>query len=364
MHEYYQYIKEMKMDSRIKKIAKLFIEHSCKIKKGHNVLVTADIDAKPLVFELYEQLIKKGAFPTIVWGVEKQSWIYYKYASVQQLKKFPDIAMHQMKKMDAVIYISATQNKHELADINPSKITMRQKVTRPISDERLKKKWLIFVYPTEAYAKDAGMTLKQFTDFVFNSTLVNWKKLIPKMNKIKKKLDSADKVRIIGKNTDLTFSIKGKNAIVSTGECNLPDGEVFTCINEDSIDGKIQFTYPRYVFGKKVENISLKFKKGNLVEIKATKNVDKLKALLKTDKGAKKIGEFAFGMNPKIKRYSNELLFDEKIGKTIHFALGNAYPECNGKNKSAVHLDIVKDMKIGKIFLDSKLFYENGEFKI
>lgn len=355
--------KELKMD-QIKRLAKLFIEHSCRIKKNDSVLINADVDAKPLVFELYKQIILKGAYPTIIWNVDGQAHIYYEFASRQQLMKFPKIAMQQMKNTDVVIYISATQNKRELADIKPEKITLRQKTTKSISEERLKKRWLIFVYPTEEYAKDAGLSLKKFKKFVFSASLLDWTKLLKKMKKIRKKLNSSDKVRILAKNTDLRFSIKGKKAVIASGEYNMPDGEVFTAINENSADGFVQFTYPRYVFGKKVTNIFLRFKKGRLVEVKASKNVDKLKALLKTDKGATKIGEFAFGMNPKINRYSSELLFDEKINKTIHFALGNAYPECNGKNKSAVHLDIVKDMHKGKVFLDSKLFYEDGKFKI
>ncbi|MBI5148107.1 aminopeptidase [Candidatus Pacearchaeota archaeon] len=352
------------MDQRIKKLAKLFIEHSCRIKKNESVIISADIDAKPLVFELYKRVLLKGAYPSITWGVDKQAWIYYKYASQTQLKNFPKIAMYQMKNADVVIYISATQDKKELADIKPEKITLRQKITKKISDERLKKRWLIFVYPTEAYAKDAGLSLKQFTNFVFNSSLINWTSLIKKMKRLQKVLNKGNKVRIIGKDTDLRFSIKGRKAILGSGEYNMPDGEVFTSPVESTVDGHIKFTYPRYVFGKKVENIFLKFKKGKLIEVKASKNLDKLKALLNTDKGAKSFGEFAFGMNPKINSYSSELLFDEKMNKTIHFALGNAYKECNGKNKSDVHLDIVKDMHKGKIYIDSKLIYEDGKFKI
>jgi aminopeptidase len=207
------------------------------------------------------------------------------------------------------------------------------------------------------------MSLKEFEKFIFSATLLDWKKLSKKMKKIADFLDKSDKIKVIGKETDLTFSIKGKKAIPADGENNMPDGEIFTAINEKTANGTVYFDYPLRVFGKRIKNIKLWFKDGKVVKFNCSDNKS-FNKLIDTDKGGRYIGEFAMGFNPKINRFSDALLFDEKIFKTIHFALGNAYPECKGKNKSAIHEDIVKDMKKGKIFADGKLIYKDGKFLI
>ena len=354
--------KKEKIDPRILRIAKLLLEYSCKVKKRDVVQVLADMPAKPLALELEKQILLKGAYPIIHWQVDKQAFIYYKYASKEQLKKFPKISMYEMQNTDAIIIIHSPKDKKELANIKAEKISLKQKATRLITNERLKKRWVVFCYPNAAFAKDAGMSLRKFKNFVFSACLIDWKKFSSRLRKATSLINKGKQVRILGKDTDLSFSIAGRKAIVGDGTFNMPDGEIFTAPKEETVDGHIYFNFPRYIFGKEVSGIYLEFKKGKLVKVKAKKNLDKLKALLATDKGSSRIGEFAFGMNPKIKRYIHELLFDEKIDKTIHLALGNAYKECKGKNKSAIHLDIVKDMKKGKVFMDNRLIYKNGKF--
>ncbi len=353
----------MNKKEALKRIARIIIEYSIKVKKGETVIIMADLPAKPLILELYRQVIQKGAYPRITWGVEGFSPVYYDYASDEQLKNFPKITEYEYKNTDAFIFIRAPIDRNELKDCNPQKIMLRQKITKKLSEIRLKKKWVIFDYPTEALAKDAGMSLQKYKKFLFDATIVNWGEESKKWKRIAEFFNKSDKVHIIAKNTDLKFSIKGRKAVVGDGTFNMPDGEVFTAVVEESVNGKIEFTYPLRMMGRIIGKIYLEFKNGKVVKFNSNNNAA-LKEVLDTDKGARYIGEFAFGMNPRIDRFTDNLLLDEKISGTIHFALGNAYKECKGKNKSAVHADIVKDMRKGKVFMDNKLVYENGRFKI
>ena len=356
------------MDKRIEKIAKLLIEHSVKVKKGQTILISADIIAKPLILELYKQIIQKGAYPRLNVGIDGLAPIYYNYSSDEQLKHFPEIAWFEAKSCAAHIMISAPKNRYELKDTDPRKISLRSKIVNKLHFETQQKPWVGFDYPTEAYAKDAGMSLKEYTDFVFNACLIDWKKAYNKMLDLKRILDKGDKVRIRGKNTDITFSIKGRNAVIGSGEYNMPDGEVFTAPKEETVNGYITFTYPAIISGNVVPDVFAEFRNGKLVRLRAGKNLDKLKAKLATDKNAANLGELGIGTNYKIPRFTKNLLFDEKIGGTIHLAFGLAYKKCKGTNKSASHQDIVKDLRPkfggGEVWVDDKLLIKDGKFMV
>jgi aminopeptidase len=356
-------MKKAKEDRRIVKLARLLVDYSCRIKKNDKVLIQTDLPAKPLVLELYKQILQRGAYPRIEWNIEGFSPIYYNYASFEQLRNYPKITEYVYKKMDAFIFIRAPIKREECKDCDLKKIILRRKVTEKVTRIRLKKKYVLFDWPTKTLAKAASMSLKQYKDFVFSACLQDWEKERRKMQRIKKLLDKSDKVRIIGEDTDLTFSTKGKNAVINYGPDNMPAGEVFTAIREKTANGFVRFTYPLRYLDQKISNIKLWFKEGKVVKAKST-NMKALNALLNADEGARYIGELGIGCNSKIKRFTDNLLFDEKIGGTIHLALGMAYPECRGRNKSAVHADIVKDMRKGKIIMDGKLVYENGKFKL
>lgn len=355
--------KEGKKDKRIVKLTKLLVDYCCKIKRNDKVLIIADLPAKPLVLEIYKQIIQKGAYPRIEWNVEGFAPIYYDYAGAEQLRHYPKITEYVHRNMNALIFIRAPINRQECKDCDIRKIVLRDKVTEKISRIHLKKRYVLFDWPTHTLAKAAGMSLQKYRNFVFSACLQNWEKERKKMEKIRKLLNSADKVKIIAPETNLSFSIKGKNAIVQYSPNNMPAGEVYTSINEKTARGYIKFSYPLRYMDQKISGIKLWFKNGKVVKAKSS-NMKALNALLNIDKGAKYIGELGIGCNPKINRFTDNLLFDEKIGGTIHLALGFAFPDCKGKNKSAIHADIVKDMRKGKIFIDNKLVYENDRFKI
>lgn len=358
---------KLNSDMKLKEIARILVEHSCRVKKGEYVQIVAGIPARPLILEIYRQVIQKGAYPRVHVDFEGLNYTFYKNASEEQLKHFPKLSYDEMKKTDAIIYIGAPENRYELYSADPKKITLRSKILKKISDERLKKKWVIFDYPVKDFADDANMSLPEFRKFVFDSCIQDWKKLERMMEKIKKVLDNGKEVRIIAKDTNLKFGIKGRLGAIGDGTHNMPDGEVWTAPEENTTEGFITFTYPLIIMGRKVEGIRLEFKKGKVVKASAKKNLEAFDHLLKTDKGAGKLGELGIGCNFKIKRFSNLLLFDEKIGGTIHLALGNAYAECNGKNKSAVHADIVKDLRppyFGEIWVDDKILIKDGKLMV
>lgn len=353
-------------DPRIIKAAKILVDWSTNIKKNEYVQIITEPAAKYLALEVYKRVLQKGAYPILKVSLPGQTHIYYKYASEEQLKKFPDIAMYEMKKTDAVIYIGGRENTRELSDINPKKIAIRSKTLERLFEYRTNNtRWTIYHYPTNAIAQEADMALTDFRSFVFKATNINWENEHKKMINIKRRLQKADKIRIIGKETDLTFSVKGRNFIASDGKFNMPDGEIFTAPIEKSVNGKIFFDFPAIYGGREVVDVKLEFKNGKVIKATAEKGESFLKHMLKTDKGASYLGEFGIGMNYNIKRFVKNVLFDEKIGGTIHLALGVGYKECGSKNKSAIHWDMIKDLrKNGEIYADKKLIYKEGRFLI
>ena len=353
----------------IVKIAKILVEHSARVKKGDYVQIVSDIPARDLILEVYKQCIQKGAYPTLKLGFEGLGYLYYKNASQEQLKHFPMLAYNEAKKTDAIIHIDAPENRYELSSLSSKSVVLRGRVTKKISDERVKKKWVGFDYPVKDLAKDAGMSLPEYRKFVFNACYQDWDKLKAFMNKVKKVIDNGKKVRIISKGTDLTFGIKGRPAAIGDGKHNMPDGEVWTAPEEKTTEGHIAFTYPREFMGRMIEGIKLEFKKGKVVKAHSKTNQKLLNEMLNIDEGARRLGELGVGCNFKIQKFTNNLLFDEKIGGTIHLALGRAYKENNGKNESALHADIVLELRPshggnGEVWVDDKLLIKDGKFQI
>jgi len=358
---------KMNSDVKVKEIARILVDHSCRVQKGEIVQIIAGIPSRPLIVELCKRIVQKGAFPRVHVDFEGLNYSFYKYASKDMLQDFPELDYEEMKKSDAIMFIGAPENRYELAAISPDAITLRSKTLRKITEERLKKKWVIFDWPVKDFADDAQMSLPEFRKFVFDSCIQDWNKLKGLMSKVKKVIDHGKKVRIVSKDTDLTFGIRNRPAAIGFGLNNMPDGEVWTAPEEDTTEGYVTFTYPLIVLGRKIEGIRLEFKKGKVVKACAKSNLDALDHLLKTDQGSRKLGELGIGCNFKIKRFSNLLLFDEKIGGTIHLALGNAYKENNGKNVSAVHADIVKDLRppyLGEVWVDDRLLIKDGKLLV
>lgn len=353
--------------NQVKQLAKTLVDYSINVKKGERIMLDASSLAQDLVLEVYKRIIQKGAYPIASIGLPGMSKIYYENASKIQLKHFPELTWYIVRKSQAEIGIYAPKDTRELEKINPNKLTTRSKVTNKISDyivnEKSKIRRCTTAYPTQALAKEAKMPFKKYKKFFFRAVNQNWVKESKRLKKIHSLFKNAKIIQILAPGTDICMSVKGRPLIVDDGKENMPGGEMFYAPIRGTVNGKIKFTYPAIKAGKEVRGIRLEFKKGKVTKAKATKNEKFLKAMIKMDKGAQYVGELGIGCNTKIDRFTKDLLFDEKIGGTIHLALGMAYKECKGKNKSALHWDIVCDLrKGGQIIVDGKIVQRNGKW--
>lgn len=352
-------------DPRVTKLASILVHHSVRVKKGELIVINSSSEAAPLALECYKLILKAGGIPSVNFSMPRFAYTYYKYAKPHQLNCFPKVAKFEAENLKGMINIGAPFNTKEFSNIDPKKIVLRRRVTNPISEIILNKKWVGCDYPTNALAQDADMSLEEFEDFLFNATNIDWNKESKKQDKIKAVLDKGKRVRILADDTDLTFSIKGRTAIKCYGEHNMPDGEVFLAPVEKTTEGFIHYSFPVIYNGREVSGVTLKFKKGKVVDAKALKNEKFLKAMINTDKGSKYLGEFGIGMNPNITKFIKNILFDEKILGSVHLALGRAYKEGGGVNQSALHWDMIKDLRNGgRVYIDDKLMHKNGRWLV
>ena len=368
-------------DSRVQKFANVLVEHSTRIKPGDRVLIEATTAAEPLVRELYIQILEKGGIPLPLIGFPGmvpfiQDDLYLTYAKDTQLDFVPTFHKVAYDQFESRIRIHSAVNTRATSSVDPVKSQRRGKGTSAITQTQMRRgaegklKWVTTLYPTDGYAQDAGMSLKDYEDFVFNAVHANeddpiayWNSTAKGQQKAIDFLVGKDLVTLQGPNVDLTLSIKGRKFMNSTGAHNMPDGEIFTGPVENSVNGWVKFTYPAIYGGVAVEGAELTFSHGRVEQAKAEKNQDYLIKMLESDDGSRFLGEFAIGTNFDIDKFTGNILFDEKIGGTFHMALGAGYPETGSHNKSAIHWDMICDLRTdSEILVDGELFYKNGEF--
>jgi len=358
----------MPIDLRTQQLAKLIVDYSVFVKKGEKVIISGAEEAKDFVVALYKEVILRGAHPILRFRPSGLSAFFYKYANKEQLEKFPEEFDYIIKNVQKYIGISTEFNTKELTNSDSKKMAIREKIVHPISDYIVNEKPKIYRctvgFPCIALAQESEMDLMGYENFLYSSCLQNWKEISKKINKIADKFRKGKKVWLKGEGVDLKFKIHGKKLAIDDGKENMPGGEIFMAPVRESLNGWIKFEYPAIRNGKEVTGIYLKFENGKVIESKADKNEDFLKQMLVTDENSSYVGEFGIGMNPKINKFTKNLLFDEKIGGTIHLALGMAYKENGGGNDSAIHWDIVKDMKKSKLILDGKVVQEKGKWKL
>ncbi|MFH1762440.1 MAG: aminopeptidase [bacterium] len=348
---------------KIKKLAEILVNYSIGVKRGEHVKITLIDNGLPLLQEVYKLCIQRGAHVcTEIINTEIEK-IFYKYSDSKQLTYFPDYFLMMSDWIDCGITINGPSNTAYLSDINPDKISIRGKAGKLNSKKTREKRSVSCNFPCEALANDAGMSLKAYENFYYGATIINYNVISKNQDKIKKILDHGKNVRIIGNNTDISFSIKGHKALKGDGHVDIPDGEVYITPDKNSAQGHITFEFPAIFKGNEVSGIYLEFHKGIVKKALAKSNKRFLDSRLNVDEGSKRLGEFGIGTNYMIKKFTKDILCDEKIGGTIHLALGNAYTGGNTANKSAVHWDLIKDMrKGGAIEIDGKLFQKNGRF--
>ena len=353
-------------DPRYTKLAKLLVEYSTALKKGDKVLLDMLDVPDEFVVELMRAARKAGATPVvevrhsrIVREVQRET--DEKHATLMR-----DLDLFRMRKMDAYIAVRGSANATENADVPSDKTALYAKATRPVLNYRVDKtRWCVLRWPTPSMAQGAGMSTEAFENLYFDVCTMDYRKMARAMVPLEKRMKKADRVRIHGPGTDLTFSIKGIGAKMCKGDRNIPDGEVFSCPVRNSINGRIQFNTPTLYSGTKFENVCLEFQHGKIVKATGS-NTKRLNEILDTDAGARYTGEFSLGFNPYILNPMCDILFDEKIAGSLHLTPGKAYQECDNGNTSAVHWDMVLIQRPewggGEVWFDDELLRKDGLF--
>ena len=367
------------MNKLWEKYAKVLVDYSVKVQKGELTIIRTDSYlSQPLVKEIYKQVLLKGAYPVVRMGVEGLNEVYIKNATDEQLEYIDPMTEIEYEKAKNLISIGAPLNLKNMARLDSKKLAKRSSVMKHLSEKMLKRaadgelKWVIADFPTNALAQEAKMSLEEYTEFLIKSCYLHeedpvskWIEIGEKQEKIADYLNKKSKIRIVGDKTDITFNVAGRIWKSCAGECNFPDGEVYTSPVEDSANGQIYFDFPQLYRGNEAQKVLLTLKNGKVVEAKAEKGEDFLNNMLDMDEGSRFVGEIAIGTNDMIQDITGNILFDEKIGGSIHMAVGASYPDTGGKNVSGLHWDLIKNMKNGgQIFADDELIYENGKFLI
>jgi aminopeptidase len=362
-------------DSRHEKLAKVLISYSLAIKPGETLLVSGTVEAAPLIMEIGREAVRAGAHLITRLSLPEMAEVILREGSDAQLTHESEIMKFEMEHIDAYLSIRSPRNTRALSGIDPQRMAMSNRTFGKMMQRVMERtaqgelRWCVTEFPTNAAAQDAGLSLYDYENFVYGGCLLNdpdpvaaWQKLHAEQQRIVDFLAQKDTIRIVAPGTDLTYRVGGRTWINSGGHFNFPDGEVFTGPQEDSVNGHITFTYPAVHMSNEVEGVQLTFKDGKVVESSAKKGEPFLNAMLEMDEGARFVGEVAFGTNYGVTRFSKNTLFDEKIGGTMHMALGKSYPETGGKNVSALHWDMVCDLREGEVYADGELCYQGGKF--
>ncbi|WP_435348433.1 aminopeptidase [Haloarchaeobius sp. HRN-SO-5] len=358
------------MDPRVREHAQIVANHSAELQPGDNVVIDAHPVAEDLVTALFEQCADVGANPL---AVSQRTGSRYRRAYLRNSEDTDfDLPSHEMalfEEMDVYVAIRAGANATETSDVDPKVTSEYDKARRPLLDERLSKRWVLTQYPAPANAQLAEMSTEGYENFVWDAVNKDWDEQGEFQEQMVEILDGADEVHIVsGETTDVTMSVKGNVTLNDVGKHNMPGGEVFTAPVPDSVEGEVLFDKPLYHHGREVTDVRLVFEGGAVVEHSAEKNEGVLDEVLDTDEGARRLGELGIGMNRDIDRFTYNMLFDEKMGDTVHMALGRAYDdtvgEGNEQNQSAVHVDMIVDMSEDSyIEVDGEVVQRDGTFR-
>lgn len=365
-------------DPRLDKLARVLVEYCIELKPGMELRIDGPYMAEPLILALWQAALRAGAHPSTQIALQGLSHLNYRHASDDQLRHVSEIERQAIEQLDAIITVWGDWNKRELTGVAPAKVALVRAARKELFQRMLQRigegslRWCGTQYPTQADAQDAEMALGDYEDFVFGAMLLDaadpiaeWRKVSQEQDRLVRFLDRVREIEVLGPDTELRFRCAGRKWVNCDGKENFPDGEIFTSPIEDSVEGTIRFSFPAVHLGREVTDVRLRFSQGRVVEARAAKGEDFLVAMLDTDAGARRVGEIAFGTNYGIQRFTRNTLFDEKIGGTLHLALGASLPEAGGKNESALHWDIVTDLRqAGEVRADGEPIFRNGRFVI
>ncbi len=365
-------------DSRLEKLAELLVYYSVSVRPGDRVAIQGGTQAEPLLLAVYAEVLKAGGHPLLLPELPEANELFYRYASEAQLQHVSAVEKLIRETFEVMIQIDATPSTRALNQIDSARLARRAQARAGLSHTLMQRtargelRWVYTLFPTHGYAQDTDMSLREFEDFYYQACMPDphdpigyWRRVAAEQDKIVAWLQGKQTVHVKAPESDLRLSIAGRPFINCAGTFNVPDGEVFTAPVEDSVAGHVSFSYPAIYRDKEVAGVRLWFEAGRVVRATAEKNEDLLLATLDTDEGARRVGEFAIATNAGITRFTRQILFDEKIGGSFHLALGASYPESGGVNESAIHWDMICDLRAGgEIWVDDELFYRNGKFLI
>jgi aminopeptidase len=365
-------------DSRVDRVADVLVDYSVQVQEGDLVRIRANHVAESLMLALYERCLERGAYPSLRASLPQAEPIFYAFAKDHQLDFIWESQRWEIENIDVDIAIISDTNTRQLSNTDPMKQVRAAKARQPLSEIYMQRqaagdlRWTVTLFPTEAHAMEAEMSLKDYEDFYYRACLIDaedpveeWNKVAHRHEKLIDWMKQRNEIHIEGEGTDLILEVGDRNFLPASGKENFPDGEFFTGPIEDRTRGVVSFTYPAIFGGRSVEGIRLQFDEGRVVDASATKNEEFLVETLDTDVGARIVGELGIGTNYGIEAFTGEILLDEKMGGTIHLALGESYPESGGVNKSAIHWDMVCDLRGGgRITVDGDLLLQDGKLLI
>jgi aminopeptidase len=363
-------------DPRIARMADVVVRYSLDLKPGALVLIQGAALAEPLIVELVRATLEADAIPRVRVSAEGVDYAFLSRAGDAQLRHLSPAALRELEALDARISVHASWNTKELSGVDPSRLALRSEAMRPIMQRFMERSaagefaWNVTAFPCEAFAQDADMSLSQYEDFVFRAAWLHlddpvaaWTTFADRLTDLAGKLTGVRRLRVVAEDTDLTVGVAGRTWIPAKGDRNFPDGEVFTGPEESVTQGDVRFSFPAIFGGREVDGVRLRFENGRVVKCEASTGDSLLREMLNMDDGASVLGEFAIGTNYAVTEFTRQILFDEKIGGTCHMAVGAGYPETGSTNQSALHWDMVCDLRSGgEIYADGELIYAGGRF--
>jgi aminopeptidase len=364
-------------DPRVAKLGALLVNYSLELQPGQLLRIDAGTVAAPLVTEVYRAALRAGGHPRTRIEIEGLDVIAVDESDDEQLVFVSEVERFEVEQVDAVMTIWADRNTRSLSGADPNRVSRRIGSRRELTKrfwERIdagEANWVGTRFPTEAHAQDAEMSLPEYEDFVYaachvredEDPVAHWRKVSAELNARARELETIRELRIVGPDTDLRLNVEGRAWLAADGRLNMPDGEIFTSPVETETEGEIRFSFPAIFHGRGVEDVRLRFEGGRVVDAEAKTANDYLQSLLDMDEGASILGEVAFGLNYEIDRFTRDILFDEKIGGTLHLALGSSFKKLGGENDSGLHWDMICDLRSdGEVYADGELVWKAGRF--
>lgn len=363
-------------DPRVRRLADLLTGYSLDVQPGDVVRIDGGAVATPLLLALVRSAVERGAHPYPHMAVDGVAEIVLQHGSEEQVAWVSPIERTEIELVDAMVTIWGDENTRALSGVDPEKRARQIASRRELRELRWKRidagelRWVGTLHPTNAHAQDAGMSLRDYERFVYRSChcedggdpAAHWRSTAEALEAHARSLADVRELRVVGPDTDLTLGVEDRTWITADGRFNMPDGEVFTSPVETETRGEIRFQFPAIYEGREVEDVRLRFEGGEIVRAEASRGGEYLDALLATE-GARVLGEAAFGLNYEIDRFTGNILFDEKIGGTMHFALGSSFLGAGGKNMSGLHWDMICDLRAdGEVYADGELVWKAGRF--